>query len=422
MIIRVHPWLGTVRYLTEELPGIGGAIKEQPGDFVVEELPLYAPAGVGEHTFFEIGKTGLSTFEAIRLIARELGVPEQQIGYAGLKDSRAVTRQVLSVLGVPPERIARLDLPGVLVYWAKKHTNKLKVGHLQGNRFTIRIRSVDESSVPAAKAVLDMLTRRGAPNRFGPQRFGLRGDSAELGRAIVKNDPQRFIQAFLGGPHPGESEAVQAARTCFEAGQWVEALHRFPRRMADERRALEALVHSGGDHRRALGSLPKRLRLFLLSAYQSALFNAVMDARLSSLDRVFSGDLAMKHPGHSVFQVEDETVEQPRAARFEISPTGPLFGFKMMRASGSQGDLERGVLAGEGLELEDFRIGEGIRAKGGRRALRFQVHEPEMWFDEGVVMRFRLEPGCYATAVLAEIMKAPPGVDDSAEVMELTEL
>jgi tRNA pseudouridine13 synthase len=395
------------RYLTEDLPGIGGVIKEHIEDFVVEELPLYAPAGAGEHTFFEIQKAGLSTFQAVRDLARALGVPQNQIGYAGLKDAQAITRQVLSVQGVPPEAVTALNLPNIRILWAERHRNKLQIGHLRGNRFTIRIRGVEQSALPACQAILDMLARRGVPNRYGPQRFGQRGDSARLGHAVARKDAQGFIRSFLGGPHPHETERLQAARQRFEAGQWQEALDLLPANMADERRALQVLIRTQGDTRQAYATVPKRLKMFLLSAYQSALFNRVLEARLQTLDRVCAGDLAMIHPGRSIFRVEDEAAEQPRASRFEISPTGPIFGFKMMQASGQQGELEASILAAEGLTLEDWRIGEGIKARGERRALRFQVHTPELWYEDGLMLRFWLPKGCYATIVLAELMKTP---------------
>lgn len=393
-------------YLTAELPGIGGRIKEGPEDFVVDELPLYAPSGEGQHTFFEIRKVRLSTFQAVRVLAQALDVPPNRIGYAGLKDAQATTCQVLSVERVSPSIVMALDLPGIDVLWAERHGNKLKTGHLRGNRFTLRVRGVDEAALSSCQAVLDVLTRRGVPNRFGAQRFGMRGDSARLGRAVVLKDTQGFVRAFLGGPNANESEQVQQARSRFDAGQWDEAARIFPGAMGDERRALQALIRSEGDYQRAFWAVPKRLKVFFLSAYQSLLFNRVLDARLQSLDRVEAGDLAMKHPGRSVFRVEDEAVEQPRAASFEISPTGPLFGYKMMQATGQQGALEASILAGEDLVLEDFRVGGGIRAKGERRPLRFQVNEPEVWYDEGVMLRFWLPRGCYATTVLDEIMKA----------------
>lgn len=398
----------TGRYLTEDLPGIGGAIKECVEDFVVEELPLYAPSGEGTHTFFEIRKEGISTFQAVRTIAQALGVPPKRVSYAGLKDAQAITCQVLSVEGIPPEAVMALDLPRIHVRWAERHRKRLKIGHLRGNSFTIRVRNVDESALPAGQAILDVLIRRGVPNYYGPQRFGQRGDSARLGKAVVQREASGFIRSFLGGVHPNESERVQAARSRFDAGDWAEALHLFPGNMVDEQRALQALIRTHGDHQRAYATVPKRLKTFLLSAYQSAMFNQVLDARLETLDRVYAGDLAMKHPGRSIFRVEDEGEEQIRATRFEISPTGPLFGFKMMQASGQQGQLEMGILAAEGLTLESFRVGGGIQARGERRALRFPVHDPELWYDDGVVFRFWLPRGCYATAVLAEIMKLPP--------------
>ena len=393
------------RYLTEELPGIGGTIKERVEDFQVEEVPLYPPSGSGQHTFFEIRKQGVPTFHAVRVIARALGVPPARIGYAGLKDAQAITSQVLSVEGVAPEAVTALDLTNIHVVWAERHERRLKIGHLRGNRFTIRLRGVDRTALARCQAILEVLERRGVPNRYGSQRFGQRGDSARLGRFVVRRDAEGFIQAFLGSPHTNESESVQAARAHYEAGDWEAALRLFPGNMADERRAMQSLIRSGGDYGRAYRSIPKRLKTFLLSAFQSALFNQVVDARLQTLDRVFAGDLAMKHPGRSVFRVEDEAIEQPRASRFEISPTGPIFGYKMIEATEQQGDLEAQILAAEELGLEDFRVGGGIKARGGRRSLRFQLIDPDLWYDEGIMLRFELQKGCYATAALAEFMK-----------------
>jgi len=411
-----------MKYLTQDLPGIGGRIKETASDFIVEEIPLYAPNGEGAHTFFEIRKSGISTFEAVKQIARALGVRPSEISYAGLKDAQAVACQVLSVEGVPPARLEAVALPDIQVTWARRHRQKLKIGHLRGNRFTIRIRGVDESSLPACRAILDILCRRGVPNYYGPQRFGMRGNSAFLGRAILRRDAEAFVRAFVGEARPGESSRVYEARSRFDAGDWEGACGLFPGSMVDERNALQALIQTGGDFRRACATVPKRLRVFLLAAYQSELFNRVLDVRLQALDRVLAGDLAMKHPGHSIFRVEDEATEQPRAGRFEISPTGPVFGFRMMRPTGWPGELEAAILDEESLDLEAFRIGDGIRLRGERRSLRFQAHDLEAWYEDGVMLRFWLPPGCYATALLTEVMKASPATERTPDVIEITEL
>src|SRR3954464_8114572 len=105
-------------YLTPEFAGIGGSIKQRPEDFFVQEVPLYEPSGEGEHVYCEIQKIGLTTFEAISRIARALGVPSRDIGYAGMKDARAVTRQVLSLVGTTPDAVMSLKLPDVSMLWA----------------------------------------------------------------------------------------------------------------------------------------------------------------------------------------------------------------------------------------------------------------------------------------------------------------
>src|SRR5438045_2543262 len=129
-------------FLTGDFPGIGGVIKERADDFFVQEIPLYDPSGEGEHVYCEIQKVGMTTFDAVERIGRALGVSTRDIGYAGMKDSRAVSRQVFSIWGTTPERVMGLHVPDVNVQWAARHGNKLRLGHLKGNRFAIKIRQV----------------------------------------------------------------------------------------------------------------------------------------------------------------------------------------------------------------------------------------------------------------------------------------
>src|SRR5205085_9755327 len=96
---------------------------------------LYEPSGEGEHVYCEIQKVGLTTFAAIHQIAEALGVSSRDIGYAGLKDARAITRQLFSIWGATPEAVMNLKLPNITVQWAAQHGNKLRLGHLAGNRF-----------------------------------------------------------------------------------------------------------------------------------------------------------------------------------------------------------------------------------------------------------------------------------------------
>src|SRR3954465_6014799 len=134
-------------YLTADFPGIGGVIKQRAEDFFVQELPLYEPSGEGEHVYVELQKIGWTTFDLINYLAKSLNISPRDIGYAGMKDARAITRQVFSIFGTTEDAVAALKIPHVQLMWARRHTNKLRVGHLSGNRFAIKIRDVQPTDV-----------------------------------------------------------------------------------------------------------------------------------------------------------------------------------------------------------------------------------------------------------------------------------
>src|SRR5687768_10461033 len=122
-------------FLTDQIPGIGGSLKARPEDFFVQELPLYEPSGEGEHVYVEFQKIGMTTFDAIDRIARVLRVHPRDIGYAGMKDARAITRQIFSIPGTTEQAVMGLKIPNIEPLWAARHGNKLRLGHLAGNRF-----------------------------------------------------------------------------------------------------------------------------------------------------------------------------------------------------------------------------------------------------------------------------------------------
>jgi tRNA pseudouridine13 synthase len=391
-------------YLTADQPGIGGQLKVWPEDFFVEEIPLYLPVGEGQHVYTEIEKTGLSTYAAIKTIARALGISPNAIGHAGLKDAQAVTRQTLSIAKVSPEAVEALDLPNIKILSAKRHYNKLRIGHLTGNRFVIRVRDVTKEALPAAEAILAPLIKKGVPNFFGKQRFGNRGNTDQLGEMLIRKDAARFVAEYLGQPQPQEAPHIQAARQLVDEGNWAEALATWPRNMSDERQAIAAIYRAGGQLDVAFRVLNKKLKSFFVSAFQSQLFNTLLVNRLDRLDRLEDGDVAYIHSKGAAFVVEEATVEQPRADNFEISPSGPMFGPKMLRAKGQPGQEEQAILDEYGLPLDEFKVA-GLKIRGTRRPYRFKVKKPKIWWDDGLMISFELQPGTYATTVMAEIMK-----------------
>ncbi len=397
-------------YLTEGMEQVPVAIKRRYEDFRVEEIPAYEPCGQGDHCYFTIEKRGLSTMRAVNDIARHLGVPSREIGLAGLKDARAVTVQTLSVEHVDPAKVQALDIPRIRVLGVSRHGNKLRIGHLRGNRFRIKLRECDESRLPDVEAVLRVLERRGVPNYFGQQRFGSRGDTWELGRATLRHDHRTVVDLMLGRPGPYDTGEVLQARQLYEAGEYLAAAKTWPYGFRDNARACRAMAKSFGKHKRAFHAIDARLKKFFISAYQSHLFNRCLAERIETLDKLLDGDLAYKHDNGAVFRVADAAAETSRAEAFEISPTGPIFGVRMTRADGEPGRIEQAVLDAEKLAPDGFRAVRGMKVHGARRPLRFQVDalHSEAGSDEHgpfIELAFNLDSGCYATMILREICK-----------------
>ena len=282
------------------------------------------------------------------------------MGLAGLKDAQAVTRQWMSLEHVDADLAARLHLPGIKILQVARHRNKLKIGHLAGNRFEIRIRGCRAGAKAAAEAVLAVLAQRGVPNWFDRQRFGRRGDNHLLGRALVLGKYDEFCDRFLGRPAEGDSPRLAAARRAYDAGNLSEAQKLFIGG-ADQLRVLMTLSRTG-NFEAAAKALPKQLARLLIGALQSDLFNAILERRLPDIDQVEVGDLAYLHDRGAVFRVEDAAVEAPRAARFEISPTGPLVAEKVTMATGRPGEIEQAVLAEKEITPADFAPRQGPAA------------------------------------------------------------
>ena len=413
-------------YLTREFPGIGGSIKQRAEDFFVQEIPLYEPSGEGEHVYCEIQKVGLTTFEAIDRIAQALHMSSRDIGYAGLKDARAISRQNLSIWGTTPEAVMGLKLPGITVQWAARHINKLRLGHLSGNRFAVKIRDVNATDVVKVRPMLNELEKRGMPNYFGEQRFGRRGDNDRLGAAVVRGDDRDLLKYLLGNPLPGIDDPKTAlARAAFDRQELDKAMSLYPRSHGMERRILARLMKT---HRpsAAACAVDHKLRRLWVSALQSRMFNEVVAARIDSLQRLMEGDLAWKHDSGAVFAVEDAAVEQPRCDAFEISPTGPLVGYRMTLPRGEPLAIEQTRFAAAGLKPDDFRRTGALKVKGARRPVRVQPRDVELagGVDEHgahVTVAFTLPAGSFATVLLRELTKSEKPTstgEDASETLD----
>ncbi len=410
-------------YLTTDLPGIGGAIKHRPEDFLVEEQPLYEPTGSGEHLLMCIQKQLRSTSDVVRHLSSVFHVSKREIGYAGLKDKHAVSTQHFTVRLPDPGRDSELldqfNHTHYKLLWAQRHLNKLKRGHLAGNRFVIKIREVDPMAAVDVRRVVDRLVAHGVPNYVGYQRFGYRAVNHKIGRLLLLGKWQEMLDLMLGHPHESDHLPTRAAREAYLKKDYAAALAQLPRHLHHDRQALDAL-RQGKTPQDAVMTISTQQRTFFISALQSAVFNRVLHHRLTDpsspgIDRLTEGDLAWKHDKRAVFAVDHATAElenQPdqRVKRLEVSPSGPMWGAGMLKADGVVGQWEEQALIQEGLAESDLQGGPHAKAPGDRRPMRVVMKNPDVsgGVDEHgpyIRLAFDLPRGSFATTVLREITK-----------------
>ena len=242
-----------------------------------------------------------------------------------MKDAHAVTRQILSILGTTRRPSWRCKSPDMTVPWAARHGNKLRLGHLAGNRFAIKIRDVNPTDVVKLGRVLDDLERRGMPNFFGEQRFGRRGNNDLLGAALIRGDNEGVLDCCSGRPTRRWTtrSTIQRRARRSTSGDNAEAMKLWPRSSGMERRVLARLMKTAAGPSAAVHAIDEKLRRLWVSAVQSRLFNDVLAQRIDTFDQLLDGDLAYKHDNGACFLVESAAAEQPRCRRVRDQPDRP---------------------------------------------------------------------------------------------------
>ena len=425
-----EPHFRPTKYLTDAVPGIGGVLKQRDEDFIVEELPAYEPCGEGEHLYLFVQKRHMATMHAVRLLAEHFGVKREAVGFAGLKDKVGITTQLISIHlpGKKDSDFTSFEHPNIGVLWMDRHTNKLRRGHLAGNRFVIRVRGAGVGKVVYAHKSLAMLAAMGAPNRIGVQRFGMLRNNHTVGRALLLGDSKDALDALLL-PHPEFPDIQPEARRLYSEGKYEEAMRAMTGGSHTERRVLAALAR-GASPAHAVGAIERIDYSFYITAFQSAVFNEILEERIAVgwLAALGDGDLAFKHDSGAVFPVgagmseAERVVLDERLRKLEISPSGPMWGPEMTRAAAEVGEHERRALEATGVtvaRLESLNSRDVEAMVGQRRPMRVPVRLPDVEagvdeHGEYIKCVFELPRGAFATTVLQEIMKGDVGSEEEA--------
>ena len=374
--------------------------RDRPEDFLVQELSAFEPSGVGDHLALWIVKRNLDHHSMVGRIARAFDVPRRSVGWAGMKDRVAVTQQWITVK-TERDFPRQVDSEDLQVLQSARHDRRLRVGHLTGNRFTVRMRGVDPVMAPRAMQSLRALSSTGLPNRFMAQRFGSFARNHLIGAAILQGRSEEVLDIWLGRPDSEDGSEDAIRRTHYEEGRWEQARQQWPASWTPERQALR-LLSQGTSAAKTVSSVPRSVRMLWTDALQSFCFNAVVDRREAegSLHSLLEGDISWSHD-----RLLKQMGEPPRPA----VATGPLWGRRMRGASGHPHEIECASLAPVGLEPTSFQGPDA--PKGARRPLLAPVlgtrcsagfDEHGSWLEIG----FDLPKGSYATAVEQRIIAA----------------
>ncbi len=440
--------LGIEVYMTKN-SGLGGRIRGAVEDFQVEELlvdgskaqvgspdkePLALGASLDQRQSYllcVLAKQNWDTLIAVKNVARQLGLGQNSLQIAGIKDAKAVTAQYVSIENFAIEDIDKVNIKGVQLRPVGYLRNPLSLFYLLGNHFKIKItdippRDFDVVNMKINQTIEEVTQLGGIPNYFGHQRFGTtRPITHYVGKAILENNFEEAALLFLAKPSPDEHPETRNARMELQQTRnFTAALECYPKQLRYERLMLKYLTENPNEYLKAFNVLPLKLQVLFVQAYQSYLFNRFLSERVKAglpLNSVEIGDfvVGIERTGLPMVNMPQIVTAQNQTKINEALSTGkmrlalPIVGFKQKLSSGAMGELEQRVLQQENVNMNNFRITANSRL-GNRGSLRaaltlvkdFKHIDTSKNIDGlSVTITFTLLRGCYATVLLREIIK-----------------
>jgi len=428
--------------------GIGGRIRETAEDFQVEEIladgskahftpPEKEFQALGasleqsqRYLLCVLAKQNWDAFVAIKNVAIQLGIDQNSIQIAGIKDAKAVTAQYATIENLRIDDVHRVNVAGVQLRPVGYLRYPLSVFYLLGNSFKIKITNIahdqDVVITQISQSIQEITELGGIPNYYGHQRFGTaRPITHYVGKAIIEGNFEKAALLFLAKPSPNEHPESRKARTELQqTHDFKAALDYYPKQLRYERLMLKHLNEHPNEYHNAFNVLPLKLQALFVQAYQSYLFNRFLSERIKAglpLNKVEIGDFAVgvERTGLPMVNMPQIVTTQNQTKINEALTIGkmrlalPIVGFKQKLSGGLMGELEQRVLQQEEVNLQSFHVTLNPRL-GNRGSLRTAL-TPVKNFEYlenannanglTVSITFTLLRGCYATVLLREIIK-----------------
>ena len=425
--ITAETGIGMHNYLCDT-DGTGGHLKTLPEDFVVREISdPPRQKDNGDYSIATVTARNWETNRMVRLLSRSMGVSRDRIGFAGTKDKRAVTTQLMSVYGTE-DLWRKVDLKDLTVENVYRGARGIEIGDLIGNEFEITVKdcTMDQSLIKdTVDQDISIIKKTGGfPNYFGVQRFGaVRPVTHLVGERLVRGDIEGAVRTYITFTTDEEDEELQTIRRRLgstDISEWNDIYPTIPPAMSFEKMMVGEIIKDPENWVGAIEVLPNNLQMMFVHAYQSLLFNEMLSRRMDAglpLNMPVEGDIIIPLDANKIPQHEnpiltttkniDLVARQVRAGRAFVTIT--LFGSDGELAEGEMGEIERRVIEENGLKHEDFIIPELSRctSKGSRREILCPLKDIGCdMTDAGYRLRFSLPKGNYATCLLREFMKS----------------
>jgi tRNA pseudouridine13 synthase len=380
--------------------GIGGQMKLDSEDFVVEEImtdgtvlerdaKIEREEGSGNFTHFVLQKKNWNTIDALRAIGDKVGCGIANFGYAGTKDRNAVTTQLASVY---KKDLGAVSIKDIKILGTWKKDKKVSLGDLLGNRFTIKVKTNKRKTSEKISGIYDELGGV-FPNYFGPQRFGNRNNTHLVGKHMLAGSFRRACEEYLfGGEREGNEKARVARENLKKNGDYKKAVSEFPQHLTYERLMLLHLSKNPNDFANAIRKIPRGISLMFVHAYQSHLFNRILSAKLAG---GVGTDVGEYRCLSNEFGFPD--LNRRSEAGFLV---GKIIGYES-----ELGSSEKEILEEEEVRTEDFRMRSypELASKGGHRLMTCPIKD-FVFSEAGCEFKFSLPSGAYATVAMREFL------------------
>ena len=399
--------IAALSYLSKS-PGTGGKLNKTPWDFMVSEIDVNGESYLidkkiaskwtkkEEYVVFVLQKRNWTTVQALREITKRLGMGKKRISCAGSKDRGATTTQLVSIFGGNIEEIANMKIKDIEILGAWYWDSPIKMGDLLGNKFEIKISSV-EDDCDKVKRIYEELNGS-IPNYFGEQRFGMRSNTHDVGKFILLGKFEEAVREYLIGGNKNENDdkEFEEIYKFVEEGNYQKALEKFPRYLKYERTMLAHLSEKRSDYIGALRKLPRSLLLMFVHAVQSEIFNKSLSQRIKGLE-----------PGEKIDMEEGEYECSrnwygfPEVDRIDGTfPVGKIIGY-----FSKPNKREKEILGEEGITIEDFRVKSipEISSAGSHRPFLVPLKNFNFEYEKNL-FGFELPSGSYATVAMREFL------------------